>query len=395
LLLLTFGVFVRAARDPLIDRDFAGADAPKERRVTTNLKSNGSKRPQAQKQKSPTRAMMVCGGAGFLGSHLCSRLLRAGHRVICVDNFCTSDPEAVQPLLRHPHFELMRADIAVDVAKLAEAGEVEAIFNLACAASPVHYQRKPLDTLFTSVRGMDNLLKLARRCGARVFQASTSEIYGHPTMHPQTEKYWGHVNTVGPRACYDEGKRCAETLCFIYSQEYGVTVRIGRIFNTYGPGMHVRDGRVVVNFIVQALAGEPLTVYGDGRQTRSFCYVDDLIDAIVRMMDPSNECAGPINLGNPAEIEVLDLAHRVIRLTGSSSRIEMCSLPTDDPPRRRPDIALAQRVLGWRPTTDLDTGLALTIRDMEARLSRGETELLDAADQPRAVRSAVVGVNAL
>lgn len=344
-----------------------------------------------------SRAVMVCGGAGFLGSHLCARLLREGRRVICIDNFSTSDPEAVERLQLHPHFELVRADIALtDADELAQLGPVDAIFNLACAASPIHYQRRPRDTLFTSVRGMDNLLQLAQRCGARIFQASTSEVYGNPTMHPQTEKYWGHVNTVGPRACYDEGKRCAETLCFIYRQEFGVPVRIGRIFNTYGPGMRISDGRVVVNFIVQALAGKPLTVYGDGRQTRSFCYVDDLIEAITRMMNGGEECGGPVNLGNPNEIQVRELAERIIRLTGSRSSIVPCSLPMDDPPRRRPDISLAQKALGWRPTTDLDTGLAFTIRDVEARLRRGDESLLDAAEQPRAVgRPAFAGANAL
>jgi UDP-glucuronate decarboxylase len=243
----------------------------------------------------------------------------------------------------------------------------------------VLYQRNPRDTLLTSVRGTDNLLRIARRYGARIFQASTSEIYGHPTVHPQTEDYWGHCNTFGPRACYDEGKRCAETLCYIYKEQYGVPVRIARIFNTYGPGMRLSDGRVVINFILQALADEAITVYGTGRQTRSFCFVDDLIEGVLRLMDPANEFVGPVNLGNPVEIEVRDLAERIIQLTGSSSRIRMHPLPVDDPPRRRPDISLAARALGWRPRTDLETGLTLTIRDVERRMQRGETLLGDAA----------------
>jgi UDP-glucuronate decarboxylase len=243
----------------------------------------------------------------------------------------------------------------------------------------VLYQRNPLDTLFSSVRGVDTLLRVARRCGVKLFQASTSEIYGHPTVHPQSEGYWGHVNPCGPRSCYDEGKRCAETLCFIYKQQFGVAARIGRIFNTYGPGMGLRDGRVVINFIAQALSDQPLTVYGDGTQTRSFCYVDDLIDAIMRIMSAPEDC-GPVNIGNPTEIQVLDLAQRIIRLTGSSSRILLRPLPIDDPPRRRPDISLAISALGWRPLTDLDTGLKMTIRDVERRLRRGDLSLLASAE---------------
>jgi UDP-glucuronate decarboxylase len=313
--------------------------------------------------------VLVCGGAGFLGSHLCARLLARGERVLCVDNFCTSEEESIAGLLAQPGFMLLRRDVAT--LQEEELGPLAAIYNLACAASPVHYQRSPLDTLFSSVRGMDNLLRIAHRCRARIFQASTSEIYGHPAMHPQTENYWGYVNPIGPRSCYDEGKRCAETLCFIYKEMHDVSVRIARIFNTYGPGMQLDDGRVVINFIMQALAGKPLTVYGDGTQTRSFCYVDDLIDGILLLMDAGNECCGPVNLGNPAEIPVLELAERVIRLTGSHSRIVISPLPVDDPPRRRPDISLAIRALGWRPRTDLDTGLKLTIRDVEQRLRHG------------------------
>jgi UDP-glucuronate decarboxylase len=343
--------------------------------VSTATKRNG--KGGNGSRTAAARPAVVCGGAGFLGSHLCARLLEQGQHVICVDNFCTSDESAIEQLLSHSRFKLLRRDIAG--LEEDDLGEVGSIFNLACAASPIHYQRSPLDTLFTSVRGMDSLLRIARRCHARIFQASTSEIYGHPTMHPQTEKYWGHVNPVGPRSCYDEGKRCAETLCFIYQQQYGVQVRIARIFNTYGPGMRLSDGRVVINFIVQALADEPITVYGDGTQTRSFCYVDDLIDAILRLMDARNDCSGPVNLGNPAEIQVRELAERIIRLTGSRSKINVQPLPIDDPPRRRPDISLAMQALGWRPRTDLDTGLRLTIRDVERRLRCGDPALLQAA----------------
>jgi UDP-glucuronate decarboxylase len=268
---------------------------------------------------------------------------------------------------------------------------LRAIFNLACAASPVHYQRRPLETLLSSVRGMDTLLRIAHRCGARIFQASTSEIYGHPAIHPQTENYWGYVNPIGPRSCYDEGKRCAETLCFIYKEQHGLSVRVARIFNTYGPGMQLDDGRVVINFIMQALAGKPLTVYGDGTQTRSFCYVDDLIDGILRLMDAGDDCSGPVNLGNPVEIPVLELAERVIRLTGSHSKIVVSPLPVDDPPRRRPDISLAIQSLGWRPRTDLETGLSLTIRDVELRLRR---EWSDLATGPAGARTLAIGTGA-
>jgi UDP-glucuronate decarboxylase len=325
----------------------------------------------------------VCGGAGFLGSHLCARLLREGRRVICLDNFCTSGEDAIEHLLPEPGFTLIRADVA----ELDDAAfvPVSAIYNLACAASPIHYQKEPLDTLFTSVHGTDHLLRLARRCKVRIFQASTSEIYGHPAIHPQTESYWGYVNTMGPRACYDEGKRCAETLCYIYHDRYDVPVRVGRIFNTYGPGMRMKDGRVVINFIVQALAGEALTVYGDGSQTRSFCYVDDSIEAILRMMDTRVEVVGPINIGNPVEITVRELAERILRLTGSRSKIVPRPLPEDDPPRRRPDISLAGHVLDWRPKTDLDTGLERTIEDVEQRLEREDAELIAAVGRARAV----------
>jgi UDP-glucuronate decarboxylase len=337
--------------------------------------------------------VVVCGGAGFLGSHLCARLLKEGQRVICVDNFCTSEIEAVAHLVDHPRFELLHRDISS--LSEEEIGNPSAIFNLACAASPIHYQRSPLDTLFSSVRGMDNLLRLAKLRGAKIFQASTSEIYGHPTIHPQTEKYWGHVNTIGPRACYDEGKRCAETLCFIYQQQYGVPVRIARIFNTYGPGMRLKDGRVVINFIVQALAGEPITIYGDGSQTRSFCYVDDLIEGIMSLMDASNDFGGPVNLGNPSEITVRELAELVVEATGSSSKIIVQPLPVDDPPRRKPDISLAYEALGWRPSTSLESGLARTIADVERRLQTGDLTLLPAAEQGMSRRTRALGANAV
>jgi UDP-glucuronate decarboxylase len=336
----------------------------------------------ASTRRGQEAPILVCGGAGFLGSHLCARLLREGKRVICLDNFCTSDEAVVEPFSSEPGFKLVRADVA----EIEESSfeRVSAIYNLACAASPIHYQKAPLDTLFTSVHGMDRLLRLARRCNARIFQASTSEIYGHPTIHPQVESYWGHVNTMGPRACYDEGKRCAETLCYIYHDQYAVPVRVGRIFNTYGPGMRMSDGRVVINFIVQALAGEPLTVYGDGQQTRSFCYVDDLIDAITRMMAVSLDGVGPINIGNPVEITVLELAQRILRLTGSRSSIVVQPLPQDDPPRRKPDISLAARLLDWTPSTDLDTGLTRTIEDVERRLERQDAALIAAVGRARA-----------
>jgi len=333
--------------------------------VTTAVKNNGKAHRQAHTNGAQTA--IVAGGAGFLGSHLCARLLREGYKVIALDNFCTSAASAVDPLRHHSSFTLLERDIAsLDPDEFDRA---DAIFNLACAASPIHYQRSPIDTLFSSVRGMENLLMLARRTGARIFQASTSEIYGHPTIHPQSETYWGYVNPIGPRSCYDEGKRCAETLCVLYEQEYGVNVRIARIFNTYGPGMRLSDGRVVINFIVQALNDELITLYGDGMQTRSFCYVDDLIEGIMRLMDPHNQVRGPINLGNPAEVTVRELAEAVIRLTGSDSVLGTRPLPIDDPPRRRPDISLAARVLDWRPRVDLETGLALTIRDVERRLA--------------------------
>ncbi len=314
-----------------------------------------------------SHGIIVAGGAGFLGSHLCERLLNDGHEVTCVDNLATGTRDNVEHLWARRGFRMIQRNVA----KLSdeEAGRPTAIFNLACPASPVQYQRTPLATLLASVNGTNRLMQLARRSGGRIFQASTSEVYGDPAVHPQTEDYWGYVNPYGPRACYDEGKRCAETLCYIYQQHYGVTVRIGRIFNTYGPRMRVSDGRVVSNFIVQALRNEPIKVYGDGRQTRSFCYVDDLIEAFVRLMRDELQVTGPVNLGNPAEVEVIDLARRIIHLTGSRSRIVNRPLPINDPPRRRPDIARARALLDWQPGINLDTGLMLTIEDFERRLS--------------------------
>jgi UDP-glucuronate decarboxylase len=337
-------------------------------------KTNGTSR-------ATDKPVLVCGGAGFIGSHLCERLVRRGERVICLDNFSTSTGDGIAHLQHEPNFELRQLDVAT--LEPDDVEDVAAIYNLACMASPIHYQRSPLDTLFTSVNGVDTLLRVARRCGARLFQASTSEIYGHPEMHPQKESYWGYVNPMGPRACYDEGKRCAETLCFIYLTEYRVPVRIGRIFNTYGPRMNVEDGRVVVNFIVQALRGEPITMYGDGSQTRSFCYVDDLLDGIERLMADGNRFPGPVNLGNPLEITVAELADRIVDLTSSRSRIVRKPLPIDDPPRRRPDISLAQEMLNWRPRIDLDAGLRATIAYFEQLLRAGEDPLVAAHRQPR------------
>ncbi|MBK5969061.1 MULTISPECIES: UDP-glucuronic acid decarboxylase family protein [Thiorhodovibrio] len=298
---------------------------------------------------------LVTGGAGFLGSHLCERLLADGHDVLCVDNFYTGSKDNIRHLLGHPRFELLRHDVWLPLYV-----EVERIYNLACPASPVHYQSDPVATTKTSVLGAINMLGLAKRKRARLLQASTSEVYGDPRQHPQTEDYWGHVNPIGARACYDEGKRCAETLCFDYARQVGVEVRVARIFNTYGPRMHPNDGRVVSNFIVQALKGEPITLYGDGSQTRSFCYVDDLIEGLVRLMR-QDEDTGPINLGNPSECSVRELAETILRLTGSNSRLEFRPLPADDPIRRQPDITRARRVLSWEPRVGLEEGLRETI----------------------------------
>ncbi|MFA5205156.1 MAG: UDP-glucuronic acid decarboxylase family protein [Lentisphaeria bacterium] len=310
------------------------------------------------------KRVLVTGGGGFLGSHLCERLLAAGHDVLCADNFFTGDKRNIAHLLSNPDFELIRHDVTFPLFV-----EVDQIYNLACPASPVHYQHDPVQTTKTSVHGAINMLGLAKRVGATILQASTSEVYGDPTVHPQREDYWGNVNTIGPRSCYDEGKRCAETLFFDYHRQNGVKIKVIRIFNTYGPRMHPHDGRVVSNFIVQALKGMDLTVYGDGSQTRSFCYVDDLIEGMVRMMATPAAVTGPVNLGNPGEFTMLQLAEQVIRLTGAKSKITRLPLPQDDPCRRRPDITVAQRVLdGWAPTVPLEEGLKRTIAYFRQRL---------------------------
>lgn len=302
--------------------------------------------------KAPT---LVTGGAGFLGSHLCDRLIAEGQEVICVDNLYTGNRDNIRHLLGGKYFEFIRHDIGFPLYL-----EVDRIYNLACAASPIHYQSDPVATTKTSVLGAINMLGLAKRRKARILQASTSEVYGDPQVHPQPESYWGHVNTIGIRACYDEGKRCAETLFFDYYRQHRVDIRVIRIFNTYGPRMHFNDGRVVSNFIVQALRGEDLTLYGDGSQTRAFCYVDDLIDGMVRMMNQETE-TGPVNLGNPGEFTVLELAELVLRLTGSHSKLSFKPLPQDDPARRRPDISKAKAALGWQPKVALEDGLKETI----------------------------------
>jgi UDP-glucuronate decarboxylase len=298
------------------------------------------------------KRVLVTGGAGFLGSHLCERLVREGADVLCVDNYFTGRKDNIAHLLPLPNFEAMRHDVTFPLYV-----EVDEIYNLACPASPVHYQFDPVQTTKTSVIGAINMLGMAKRVGAKILQASTSEVYGDPTVHPQTEDYRGNVNTLGPRACYDEGKRCAETLFFDYHRQHQVQIKVARIFNTYGPRMHPNDGRVVSNFIVQSLRGEDITLYGDGMQTRAFCYVDDLIDGLMRLMATGPETTGPINIGNPHEIPVRELAERVIRLTGSSSKIVHRPLPQDDPMQRCPDIKLARSVLGWSPKVALDDGL--------------------------------------
>lgn len=300
--------------------------------------------------------ILVTGGAGFLGSHLCDRLIKDGHDVLCVDNFFTGSKQNIVQLIGHPYFELMRHDVTFPLYV-----EVDQIYNLACPASPVHYQFDPVQTTKTSVHGAINMLGLAKRTKARVFQASTSEVYGDPEQHPQQESYWGRVNPIGPRSCYDEGKRCAETLFFDYYRQHDLDIKVVRIFNTYGPRMHPNDGRVVSNFIVQALKGEDITIYGDGSQTRSFCYVDDLIEGFIRMMGTEKGVTGPINLGNPGEFTMLELAEKVIRLTGSQSKLVFKALPTDDPKQRQPDISVAKNNLGWQPQVNLDDGLKETI----------------------------------
>ncbi|MDB4382695.1 SDR family oxidoreductase [Akkermansiaceae bacterium] len=308
--------------------------------------------------------VLITGGAGFLGSHLCNRMIKAGNEVICLDNYFTGRRKNITHLLGHPNFELVRHDV-IDPIKL----EVDRIYNLACPASPVHYQYNAIKTMKTSVMGAINMLGLARRTQARILQASTSEVYGDPLVHPQTEDYWGHVNPIGIRSCYDEGKRCAETLFVDYHRQNGVDIRIMRIFNTYGPRMNAEDGRVVSNFIVQALKGEPITIYGDGSQTRSFCYCDDNIEGMIRLMNGDH--MGPINIGNPNEFTMLELAEAVIDLTNSSSEIVNLELPQDDPKQRQPDISLARRELGWEPVTQLREGLKKTITYFEAELAEG------------------------
>jgi len=300
--------------------------------------------------------ILVTGGAGFIGSHLCEKLIKAGHEVLCVDNYYTGRRRNLDHLLAEPRFEALRHDVTLPLYV-----ETDEIYNLACPASPIHYQFDPVQTLKTSVHGAINMLGLAKRTKAKIFQASTSEVYGDPTVHPQPESYWGHVNPLGSRACYDEGKRAAEALFYDYHRQHGVRIKIGRIFNTYGPRMHPRDGRVVSNFIVQALSGNPITIYGDGAQTRSFCYVTDLIEAIVRLMGTSAEVLGPVNLGNPTEFTIRELAEIVLRLTNSKSKIEFAPLPQDDPKQRQPDIALARSILGWEPTVRLEDGLKETV----------------------------------
>ena len=300
--------------------------------------------------------VLVTGGAGFLGSHLCERLLAEDHEVLCVDNYFTGSKRNVAHLLGDPRFELMRHDVTFPLYV-----EVDRIFNLACPASPVHYQHDPVQTTKTSVHGAINMLGLAKRVGARILQASTSEVYGDPEVHPQTEDYWGHVNPIGHRSCYDEGKRCAETLFFDYHRQHDLDIKVMRIFNTYGPRMHADDGRVVSNFIVQALRGDPITIYGDGKQTRSFCYVDDLVEAMVRLMETPHSLTGPVNVGNPHEFTMVELADRVVELTGSSSELVFRDLPFDDPKQRQPDISLARAALGWEPTVELTEGLTRTI----------------------------------
>jgi UDP-glucuronate decarboxylase len=302
------------------------------------------------------KRILVSGGAGFLGSHLCDRLLDEGHEVLCVDNLFTGAKRNIVHLLDNPMFEFIRHDVTFPLYL-----EVDEIYNLACPASPVHYQHDPVQTVKTSVSGAINMLGLAKRLRCRILQASTSEVYGDPTVHPQTEQYWGNVNPIGPRSCYDEGKRCAETLFFDYHRQHGVKIKVARIFNTYGPRMHQNDGRVVSNFIVQALQGRPITIYGEGQQTRSFCFAADLIDGLVALMNTPDDIIGPINLGNPGEFSMLELAQKVLEITGSTSKIVHEPLPQDDPLQRQPDITLAKRHLSWQPTVALDEGLRKTV----------------------------------
>jgi len=316
--------------------------------------------------KDHVTRVLVTGGAGFLGSHLCERLLQNGHDVLCVDNFYTGTKRNIDHLLDNHSFELLRHDVTFPLFV-----EVDQIYNLACPASPIHYQNDPVQTTKVNVHGSINMLGLAKRVKATILQASTSEVYGNPTIHPQVESYWGNVNPLGPRACYDEGKRCAETLFFDYHRQHKVAIKVARIFNTYGPRMHPNDGRVVSNFIIQALEGNPITIYGDGSQTRSFCYVDDLVEALMRLMQTPAACTGPINLGNPQEFTILELAQSVIRLTGSKSKIVSMGLPQDDPARRKPDISLAKSTLDWVPKVQLEEGLTRTMGYFEDLLRSG------------------------
>ena len=310
------------------------------------------------------KRILVTGGAGFLGSHLCARLIAEGAQVLCVDNFFTGARRNVEALLDHKHFELIRHDVTFPLFV-----EVDEIYNLACPASPVHYQHDPVQTIKTSVHGAINMLGLAKRVKAKILQASTSEVYGDPSVHPQTEDYWGNVNPIGLRSCYDEGKRCAESLFFAYRHQGNLRIKVARIFNTYGPRMHPNDGRVVSNFIVQALLGHDITIYGEGSQTRSFCYVDDLVDGLIRLMGTSDDVTGPVNIGNPDEFSILELASTVISLTGSSSKIIHKPLPQDDPRQRRPDISMADKELSWAPRTKLKEGLVQTIAYFDNLLS--------------------------
>lgn len=316
--------------------------------------------------KTLRKRVLITGGAGFLGSHLCDRLMSAGDDVLCLDNFFTGTKDNIAHLLGNSNFELLRHDVTFPIYV-----EVDEIYNLACPASPIHYQFDPVQTTKTSVHGAINMLGLAKRLKARIFQASTSEVYGDPHIHPQTEDYWGHVNPIGPRSCYDESKRCAETLFFDYRRQHDLAIKVGRIFNTYGPRMHPNDGRVVSNFIVQALRNSPISIYGKGLQTRSFCYVDDLIDAFVSFMATSNEVTGPFNLGNPSEFTILELAETIIDLTGSKSELHFLPLPTDDPKQRQPDLSNTKAALGWEPKTALKDGLLKTIPYFDTLLKQG------------------------
>lgn len=316
-----------------------------------------------------SKRILVTGGAGFLGSHLCERLLNEGHEIVCVDNYYTGRRANVAALLKHPNFEALRHDVTLPLYV-----EVDEIYNLACPASPVHYQHDPVQTTKTSVHGAINMLGLAKRVGAKILQASTSEVYGDPIVHPQTEAYWGNVNPIGPRSCYDEGKRCAETLFFDYRRQHNMSIKVARIFNTYGPRMHPDDGRVISNFVLQALRGDPITIFGDGSQTRSFCYVSDLIEGLVRLMNTDDSVTGPMNIGNPAEITIRELAERVIAMTGSASRLEFRDLPQDDPIQRCPDLTLAKRTIDFAPKVSLQQGLEQTIAYFSALMDRGDIE---------------------